>query len=149
MKPGLHFLFAIAVGLLTGSGGVVDAQSTITTPNPPASGSASPAVTSAAVDLLDANHILHFLDVVDAFGHISTRNPDNSSQFIMYVIRHRTGADDLPVVRNSLAPGPPPRFPPPPPPTSRPLDTVFYSTSLRYDPMSRTAHPKSGYSSIG
>ncbi|KAF9049089.1 arad-like aldolase/epimerase [Panaeolus papilionaceus] len=45
--------------------------------------SASAAVTSAAVDLLDGNHILHFLDVVDAFGHLSVRNPDNSSQFIM------------------------------------------------------------------
>ncbi|PPR01943.1 hypothetical protein CVT24_001301 [Panaeolus cyanescens] len=44
---------------------------------------ASAAVTSAAVDLLDGNHILHFLDVVDAFGHLSVRNPDNSSQFIM------------------------------------------------------------------
>ncbi|THU81598.1 arad-like aldolase/epimerase [Dendrothele bispora CBS 962.96] len=40
-------------------------------------------ITAAAVDLLDANHILHFLDVVDAFGHISVRNPDNESQFIM------------------------------------------------------------------
>ncbi|KAE9404276.1 arad-like aldolase/epimerase [Gymnopus androsaceus JB14] len=27
--------------------------------------------------------ILHFLDVVDAFGHVSVRNPDNASQFIM------------------------------------------------------------------
>jgi len=44
-------------------------------------------VTAAAVDLLDANHILHFLDVVDAFGHISFRNPDNESQFVMYVYR--------------------------------------------------------------
>jgi len=56
--------------------GLVSSQSTPAT-------SASPAVTSAAVDLLDANHILHFLDVVDAFGHISVRNPDNASQFIM------------------------------------------------------------------
>ncbi|KAJ6553550.1 arad-like aldolase/epimerase [Mycena vulgaris] len=40
-------------------------------------------VTSAGVDLLDASHILHFLDVVDAFGHISVRNPQNSSQFLM------------------------------------------------------------------
>lgn len=30
--------------------------------------------------------ILHFLDVVDAFGHVSARNPDNASQFIMYGI---------------------------------------------------------------
>ncbi|KAJ7036072.1 arad-like aldolase/epimerase [Mycena alexandri] len=40
-------------------------------------------VTAAGIDLLDANHILHFLDVVDAFGHVSVRNPANSSQFLM------------------------------------------------------------------
>ncbi|KAJ3829606.1 arad-like aldolase/epimerase [Lentinula raphanica] len=40
-------------------------------------------VTNVAIDLLDGSHILHFLDVVDAFGHVSARNPDNSSQFIM------------------------------------------------------------------
>ncbi|KAJ7772165.1 arad-like aldolase/epimerase [Mycena metata] len=40
-------------------------------------------VTAAVIDLLDANHILHFLDVVDAFGHVSVRNPVNSSQFFM------------------------------------------------------------------
>ncbi|KAJ7173939.1 arad-like aldolase/epimerase [Mycena crocata] len=43
----------------------------------------SASVTSAGMDLLDASHILHFLDVVDAFGHISVRNPMNSSQFLM------------------------------------------------------------------
>jgi len=40
-------------------------------------------VTAVSIDLLDASHILHFLDVVDAFGHVSARNPDNASQFIM------------------------------------------------------------------
>ncbi|KAJ7798580.1 arad-like aldolase/epimerase [Mycena olivaceomarginata] len=40
-------------------------------------------VLSAAIDLLDASHILHLLDVVDAFGHVSVRNPVNSSQFLM------------------------------------------------------------------
>ncbi|KAJ7213811.1 arad-like aldolase/epimerase [Mycena haematopus] len=40
-------------------------------------------VTSAGIDLLDASHILHFLDVVDAFGHVSLRNPENSSEFLM------------------------------------------------------------------
>ncbi|KAJ4480162.1 arad-like aldolase/epimerase [Lentinula aciculospora] len=40
-------------------------------------------VTNVAIDLLDGSHILHFLDVVDAFGHVSARNPDNASQFIM------------------------------------------------------------------
>lgn len=69
-----------------------------------AQASPSANVTAAAIDLLDANRmyylyqppgmliyfldrgpdILHFLDIVDAFGHISVRNPDNESQFIMY-----------------------------------------------------------------
>ncbi|KAJ7666312.1 arad-like aldolase/epimerase [Mycena rosella] len=40
-------------------------------------------LTAVGVDLLDASHILHFLDVVDAFGHVSVRNPVNSSQFLM------------------------------------------------------------------
>ncbi|KAK7052985.1 hypothetical protein VNI00_004306 [Paramarasmius palmivorus] len=40
-------------------------------------------VTLAARDLIDGNHILHFFDVFDAFGHMSVRNPDNESQFIM------------------------------------------------------------------
>jgi hypothetical protein len=61
-------------------------------------------VTAAGVDLLDASpkslfschlprflahlasDILHFLDVVDAYGHVSVRNPANSSQFLMFVI---------------------------------------------------------------
>ncbi|KAJ6577577.1 class II aldolase and Adducin N-terminal domain-containing protein [Mycena capillaripes] len=30
-----------------------------------------------------ASDILHFLEVVDAFGHVSLRNPENSSQFLM------------------------------------------------------------------
>ncbi|KAJ6545648.1 class II aldolase and Adducin N-terminal domain-containing protein [Mycena capillaripes] len=41
------------------------------------------AVKAAAIDLLDASHILHFLDIVDALGHVSVRNPVNSSQFLM------------------------------------------------------------------
>ncbi|KAJ7352261.1 arad-like aldolase/epimerase [Mycena albidolilacea] len=50
----------------------------------PVFGQSIPAeVTAAGVDLLDANHILHFLDVVDAFGHVSLRNPVNTSQFLM------------------------------------------------------------------
>ncbi|KAJ7056764.1 arad-like aldolase/epimerase [Mycena amicta] len=48
-----------------------------------AQSSTSAAVLGVAIDLLDASHILHFLDVVDAYGHISVRNPDNSSQFLM------------------------------------------------------------------
>ncbi|KAF8904138.1 arad-like aldolase/epimerase [Gymnopilus junonius] len=66
------------LGLVLHLADLVNSQTTPTT-------SASPAVTSAAIDLLDASHILHFLDVVDAFGHISVRNPDNSSQFIMTI----------------------------------------------------------------
>ncbi|KAJ6571131.1 class II aldolase and Adducin N-terminal domain-containing protein [Mycena capillaripes] len=37
-------------------------------------------LTSKANFLLD---ILHFLDIVDALGHVSVRNPANSSQFLM------------------------------------------------------------------
>ncbi|KAJ7183307.1 arad-like aldolase/epimerase [Mycena filopes] len=52
--------------------------------NNPAKGKPIPTnVTQAGIDLLDASHILHFLDVVDAFGHVSVRNPANSSQFLM------------------------------------------------------------------
>ncbi|KAJ7450291.1 arad-like aldolase/epimerase [Mycena galericulata] len=42
-----------------------------------------PEVHGAVTDLLDASHILHFLDIVDALGHVSVRNPVNSSQFLM------------------------------------------------------------------
>lgn len=69
--------------------------------------SPSQAVHDAAVDLVDAGRtslcaqsnrrasshlstktldILHFLGIVDAFGHVSVRHPDNASQFIMYVL---------------------------------------------------------------
>jgi len=49
-----------------------------------ASGQSIPtSITSAGIDLLDASHILHFLDIVDAFGHVSLRDPVNSSQFLM------------------------------------------------------------------
>jgi len=41
------------------------------------------AVRTVAIDLLDAGHILHFLDIVDAFGHVSVRNPVNASEFLM------------------------------------------------------------------
>ncbi|KAJ6578051.1 class II aldolase and Adducin N-terminal domain-containing protein [Mycena capillaripes] len=30
-----------------------------------------------------SSDILHFLEVVDAYGHVSVRNPENSSQFLM------------------------------------------------------------------
>lgn len=33
--------------------------------------------------LVVANHILHYHDVVDAFGHISVRNPNNASTFFL------------------------------------------------------------------
>ncbi|KAF7344175.1 Arad-like aldolase/epimerase [Mycena venus] len=48
------------------------------------------AVRAAAIDLLDASHILHSLDVVDALGHVSVRNPVNSSQFLIYAIQNAT-----------------------------------------------------------
>lgn len=34
-------------------------------------------------DLISANHILHYHSIVDAYGHISIRHPDDPSQFIM------------------------------------------------------------------
>ena len=40
-------------------------------------------ITSILHDLITANHILHYNSVVDAYGHISVRSPDNSSQFIL------------------------------------------------------------------
>ncbi|KAH8755391.1 class II aldolase and Adducin N-terminal domain-containing protein [Diaporthe sp. PMI_573] len=33
--------------------------------------------------LIAANHVLHFNDVLDAYGHISVRKPDNSSTFLL------------------------------------------------------------------
>ncbi|KIJ45024.1 hypothetical protein M422DRAFT_167520 [Sphaerobolus stellatus SS14] len=35
------------------------------------------------INILCEEDILHFLGVVDAFGHVSVRNPDNSSQFFL------------------------------------------------------------------
>lgn len=34
-------------------------------------------------DLISANHILHYHRVLDAFGHISVRNPQNSETFFL------------------------------------------------------------------
>jgi len=33
--------------------------------------------------LITANHILHYHNIVDAYGHISVRNPLNSSTFFL------------------------------------------------------------------
>lgn len=33
--------------------------------------------------LVTASHILHYHDVLDAYGHISVRNPDNADTFYM------------------------------------------------------------------
>ncbi|KAF8151336.1 arad-like aldolase/epimerase [Crassisporium funariophilum] len=80
MFPYLSFSIAVLSLLATFRIPSVYSQ---TTPQPQATSSPSANVQSAALDLLDANHILHFLDIIDAFGHISVRNPDNASQFIM------------------------------------------------------------------
>jgi hypothetical protein len=61
--------------------------------------------------------ILHFLDIVDALGHVSVRNPANSSQFLMCVrilavlckfiqldcqdFCHRTGTNKLNLSRHA------------------------------------------------
>lgn len=34
-------------------------------------------------DLITASHILHFTGVVDAYGHVSVRHPQNSSLYLM------------------------------------------------------------------
>ncbi|EIM84660.1 arad-like aldolase/epimerase [Stereum hirsutum FP-91666 SS1] len=63
--------------LLLGSGLLTTARSQTSIFN------VSQELLTVSLDLIDANHILHFLSVVDAFGHVSVRNPDNSSQFIL------------------------------------------------------------------
>lgn len=40
-------------------------------------------ITSLLINLISANHILHNQNVVDAYGHISVRSPDNPEHFIM------------------------------------------------------------------
>ena len=40
-------------------------------------------LTTLLTALISANHILHYHDIVDAYGHISVRHPDNASHFIM------------------------------------------------------------------
>ena len=40
-------------------------------------------LTAVLHDLITANHILHYHSVVDAYGHISVRSPDDPSQFIL------------------------------------------------------------------
>jgi len=40
-------------------------------------------LTALLASLISANHILHYHSVVDAYGHVSVRHPDNASQFIM------------------------------------------------------------------
>ncbi|KAF7312001.1 Arad-like aldolase/epimerase [Mycena indigotica] len=46
-------------------------------------GAVPASVLGAATDLLDASHMLHFLGVVDAFGHVSVRSPANASEFLL------------------------------------------------------------------
>ena len=40
-------------------------------------------LTSLLSSLITANHILHYNGVLDAYGHISVRNPNNSSTFFL------------------------------------------------------------------
>ncbi|KAJ9651322.1 hypothetical protein H2198_009388 [Neophaeococcomyces mojaviensis] len=40
-------------------------------------------LTTLLTTLISANHILHYNSVVDAYGHISIRNPEQTDQFIM------------------------------------------------------------------
>ncbi len=43
----------------------------------------SPLPTALTQDLVDANHILFHQRIVDAFGHVSARHPDDGSRFLM------------------------------------------------------------------
>lgn len=40
-------------------------------------------VTTLLTTLISANHILHYHNVVDAYGHVSARSPTNSSEFYL------------------------------------------------------------------
>lgn len=40
-------------------------------------------LTAALANIIAASHILHYQGVFDAYGHVSVRNPDNSSTFWM------------------------------------------------------------------
>lgn len=40
-------------------------------------------LTSVIHDLITANHILHYHGIVDAYGHISARHPENPDLFIL------------------------------------------------------------------
>jgi len=42
-----------------------------------------PADAALIQDLVDANHILYHQGIVDAFGHVSARHPDNPQHFLM------------------------------------------------------------------
>ncbi len=59
---------------------------------------AAPNTSELLATYIDALHILHFHGVVDGFGHLSARNPDNSTTFFMMhqlapaVVSHR---DDI------------------------------------------------------
>jgi ribulose-5-phosphate 4-epimerase/fuculose-1-phosphate aldolase len=43
----------------------------------------TPPPTSLFSSLITANHILHYHEVVDAYGHISVRNPQNPKTFFL------------------------------------------------------------------
>ncbi|KAK5951923.1 hypothetical protein OHC33_007216 [Knufia fluminis] len=40
-------------------------------------------LTTLLTTLISANHILHYHSIVDAYGHVSVRHPDDASHFIM------------------------------------------------------------------
>lgn len=40
-------------------------------------------LTTLLTTLISANHILHYHSIVDAYGHVSVRHPDDGSHFIM------------------------------------------------------------------
>lgn len=40
-------------------------------------------LTTLLTTLISANHILHYHSIVDAYGHVSVRHPDDASHFVM------------------------------------------------------------------
>jgi ribulose-5-phosphate 4-epimerase/fuculose-1-phosphate aldolase len=44
-------------------------------------------ITETISMLITANHILHYHEVLDAFGHVSVRNPNNNSTFFLSLER--------------------------------------------------------------
>ncbi|KAJ7221275.1 class II aldolase/adducin N-terminal [Mycena pura] len=87
----MHFTSGFLAGVVFSALRVVSAQSV------------SETVREAAIDLLDASHILHFLNIVDALGHVSVRNPDNATEFFMTFAIAPAQATSQSIVKHHVA----------------------------------------------